>query len=257
MNDDALVRAARALREATNGTSSEAPSTRARILVIAVRRKRRRRFAVVVALPIAAAFVLSTAWAAVTGRIPHVLARRWAAPPPVEHGVSTGGTPGLSGAATGAIVSEGPTADRARAEAVALDPKSADPQTPSAQTTAATMDRPGLPAARVDATPPSRPPRTNSDAKANAETALYGEAHRTHFLGHDPNATLRAWDAYLAAYPEGRFAPEARYNRALTLVRLGERTKARAALAPFAEGPPGSYRQHEARALLDAMTAEP
>jgi len=45
---------------------------------------------------------------------------------------------------------------------------------------------------------------------------------------------------------------EARYNRAICLVRLGRRAGARAALAPFASGAYGGYRQEDARALLDA-----
>jgi hypothetical protein len=57
----------------------------------------------------------------------------------------------------------------------------------------------------------------------------------------------------LAAYPSGCFAPEARYNRALVLVRLGRRAEAREALRPFAAGELGGYRQREAKELIDAM----
>jgi len=49
-------------------------------------------------------------------------------------------------------------------------------------------------------------------------------------------AALAAWDAYLAAEPQGRFAIEARYNRALVLARLGRYRDAHAALVPFARG---------------------
>jgi hypothetical protein len=61
---------------------------------------------------------------------------------------------------------------------------------------------------------------------------------------------LAAWDAYLAAAPNGAFAPEAHYNRALSLIRLGRNAEAKSALAPFASGAYGGYRQAEARALL-------
>jgi hypothetical protein len=64
---------------------------------------------------------------------------------------------------------------------------------------------------------------------------------------------LRGWDAYLSAAPRGRFAPEARYNRALTLIRLGRRDEAREALRPFAEGAHGDYRRDEAARLIDAL----
>lgn len=80
-------------------------------------------------------------------------------------------------------------------------------------------------------------------------------AHHAHFRDRDPAAALREWDAYLAMYPEGRFAVEARYNRAISLVRLGRRGEAREALAPFATGTYGGYRRAEAQGLLDAMAS--
>jgi hypothetical protein len=64
---------------------------------------------------------------------------------------------------------------------------------------------------------------------------------------------LAAWDAYLLRSPGGRFAPEAQYNRALCLVRLGRTADAQAALVPFAQGRYGAYRQREATALLEAL----
>lgn len=92
---------------------------------------------------------------------------------------------------------------------------------------------------------------------ADAERSLYEAAHAQHFEAHDTTGALTAWDAYLASYPSGRFAVEARYNRALTLVRLGRLDEAREALASFARGDHGAYREREARRLLDAIgTAE-
>lgn len=91
------------------------------------------------------------------------------------------------------------------------------------------------------------PPRTDP-----AEAA-YRAAHAAHFLDKQPAPAHAAWDAYLAAYPNGRFAPEARYNRAITLIRLGRTAEAKEALRPFAEAKAGAYRQAEARQLLDAL----
>jgi hypothetical protein len=85
---------------------------------------------------------------------------------------------------------------------------------------------------------------------ARGEWDLYGRAHRAHFVGDAPGRALAAWDAYLAAYPHGVFAPEARYNRALCLLRLGRRADATRALRPFADGRFGGYRRAEAEALL-------
>ena len=54
-------------------------------------------------------------------------------------------------------------------------------------------------------------------------------------------------------FPAGTFASEARYNRALCLVRLGRLGEAREALGPFARGDYGNYRHAEAAALLEAL----
>jgi hypothetical protein len=94
-------------------------------------------------------------------------------------------------------------------------------------------------------------------AEAAEHLSLYRRAHRLHFEAHDSAAALLAWDAYLRAAPEGRFAPEARYNRALCLLRLGRGAEAREALAPFAAGRFGDYRQAEAAALLDRLGETP
>lgn len=84
----------------------------------------------------------------------------------------------------------------------------------------------------------------------DAELAAYRTAHALHFRGNDPKAALAAWDAVLAKFPSGRLAPEARFNRALTLIKLSRWADARAALTPFAAG---GYRQKEATQLLEAI----
>ncbi len=87
------------------------------------------------------------------------------------------------------------------------------------------------------------------------EESAYARAHQAHFVDRDPSAALVAWDRYLEDYPNGRLALEARYDRALTLVRLGRMDEARIALAPFADAPVGDYRQREARLLVEAIDA--
>ncbi len=54
----------------------------------------------------------------------------------------------------------------------------------------------------------------------------------------------------LATNPGGALAVEARYNRAVLLVRLGHRQAAREALAPFASGTFGNFRRADANVLL-------
>ncbi|HKU38394.1 MAG TPA: hypothetical protein VJR89_09615, partial [Polyangiales bacterium] len=84
-----------------------------------------------------------------------------------------------------------------------------------------------------------------------AELALFRRAQRLH-LNRDPRA-LAAWDDYLRVAEQGALAPEARYNRALCLIRLDRPLEAKQALRPFAEGAYGSFRQNEAKALLEAL----
>ena len=79
--------------------------------------------------------------------------------------------------------------------------------------------------------------------------ALYREAHHLHFVRRDFGAALAAWDRYLEL-GSGPLSIEARYNRAIALVRLHERDRAIAALTPFARGAHAGYRQQEAQALL-------
>ncbi|MEO7730524.1 MAG: hypothetical protein ABIY55_06090, partial [Kofleriaceae bacterium] len=85
--------------------------------------------------------------------------------------------------------------------------------------------------------------------------ALYRRAHELHFHGGAPEATLAAWDAYLAAEPDGRFSIDARYNRALVLVRLARYAEAHAALLPFARGEvsPAGYHQPEAAQIVERL----
>jgi hypothetical protein len=83
---------------------------------------------------------------------------------------------------------------------------------------------------------------------------VYGEAHDAHFVRRDYAAALAAWDSYLAL-PSAPLAVEARYNRAIALVRLQRRVEAAEALEPFAVGHYGGYRRKEARALLSALRA--
>ena len=99
----------------------------------------------------------------------------------------------------------------------------------------------------------SPPPKATVDEEAKA----YGRAHAEHFVAGDAAGALGLWDAYLVRYPRGTFAPEARFNRALCLLRLGRRDEARAALGPFATGAFGRYRQQAARTLLDWTEVAP
>lgn len=118
---------------------------------------------------------------------------------------------------------------------------------------------------RVESAPPgadadsharaAEPDGEGEGAKGSAR-ALYLVAHRAHFGGGSAENALRAWDAFLAAAPNDSFAPEARYNRAIALLRLARYELALAALEPFACAEQGAYRQREARALIAAARSK-
>jgi hypothetical protein len=110
----------------------------------------------------------------------------------------------------------------------------------------------GVGGAQRAAAAPAAPAAPTASAR-DPGADLFAEAHRLHFIARDPAGALAAWDRYLAAFPNGRFAPEARYNRALTLARLGRNDEAQAALRPFADGVYGDYHRADARALLGAL----
>ena len=252
--NDRVASAARALRATYDGSSPDDASTRRSILAEAQAslrsRRRRRRFAAVW-LPLAAVLVVSSAWAAVTGRVPRLVA--WLEGTPHET-MRVRGVPTGTGSASDVASATPIETPRALA---------ATPSETATATAAGPIEAPTVTAPAVKAIPsptpaaPSSPSTTRASAlaEAEAEEALYAAAHHAHFVAHDPAAALRAWDDYLAAYPAGRFSLEARYNRALALVRLGRTDEARAALTPFADGRSGGYRQAEARSLLDAIDA--
>ncbi|HEY8073789.1 MAG TPA: hypothetical protein VIF62_06765 [Labilithrix sp.] len=210
---DVLDDAFAALRAEAHGTSDDARATRSAILLGAARARRTRSIVVRFVLPAAAVLVATSAWAAATGRIPRRVVELF-----VE--------------------------ERTEPERMPEPPKKAAVTPIASIVVAAPSASVELSPAPAPAPPPSAP---------DPEDRTFRRAHEAHFAVHDWNAALADWDAYLAAYPNGRFVPEARYNRAIALVRLGRRDEARAALRPFADGAFGTYRQSEARQLLDAL----
>lgn len=226
-DDDLLARATRALKE-RDVTPSPAPTmaTRLAILDASDQERRQGRRNRILIMPIAATLVLIATWAAASG----TLARVFASDGPAESAPAP-----AKATATAAV----PVASSEPSAAPTADPANVT-EPPSAVATATA-------APRTVAPPPS------SVAEGGPVDALYADAHRLHFDARDHEGALRAWDAYLAAAPAGRLAPEARYNRGLCLVRLGRVAEARAALAPIAGGAAGCYRQDEAARLLRAL----
>ena len=235
MSKDLLAEATRALREAEPINEFEARATRARVMAGLHQTRVRRRTRLAFLLPIAATFVAVSAWGAASGQARVVLER-------LERFVG--------------VAPRTPTnAKRGERKALALPAVSAPAQEPSAHAPSAEPELPpALPTTAAETIPtrptPSASASTTRTERADPALALYRVAHAAHFVDRDPTRALSAWDAYLSAAPNGQFAPEARYNRALSLVRLGRTDEARSALEPFAKGAYGGYRKADASALL-------
>jgi hypothetical protein len=257
-NDDVLDEAIAALREKANvGDTEAAANTRRHVLASAMKHRKRRAIVVRLVLPLAAVLLVSTAWAAATGRLPSILGKMsdllvTSDRQHVDHVDHVATSP------TQAAADEKPTAAIAEQDAAtitrAVDEAIATTPTPTATATASASSAPSRTTtiARTTTTTPS------TEDALDPEETLYNKAHIAHFTDGDFAHALVGWDAYLVAYPNGRFAPEAKYNRALALVRLGRRDEAKAALQPFADGVTfAGYRQKEAKSLLDAMSSSP
>jgi len=244
---DPLLQLTDALREFGN-SSDNAAETRARILGSLDQARRTSRRRSLVALPLAAILIGSLAMAATGARLPLPI-RNWFAvqsSSPPKPGGPRGGVqkrrsvPSLAPNASTvntAIVSEPP-------EAAPL--RSASPRSDANRALAATA---------THRTHPTRAPEEERPI-SEEEYERYRVAHDAHFVRKDPAAALTAWSEYLSHSPTGRLAVEARYNRALCLLKLGRNREAVAALRPFTEGTYGAYRQREAQRLIAELAAD-
>jgi TolA-binding protein len=234
MSDDLLKAATQALREETAGDDADGRFTRARVMASLHQGKVKRRTRFAFILPIAACLAAGTAWGAATGRLPamfHALSQAvsYTAKPPADPKPSK---PKVSAPVTPLAAPEPAPVIEAPPAPVVEEPKALPKAAPSASVKAAA---------------------SSSAAFQDTDGDLYRLAHEAHFGAHDYARALMGWEAYLQAAPRGRLATEARYNRAICLLRLGRDAEARQALAPFASGKLG-YRQSEAQQLLDELS---
>lgn len=116
------------------------------------------------------------------------------------------------------------------------------------------LPAPPAPAATASTiAPATRAPEARRPEVLDADAA-YRRAHRLHFTRKDYAAALSAWNEYLRVAPAGdQWLPEARFNRAIALHRLGRHGDARRALEPFASGVYGGYRRDEAKRLIEQL----
>lgn len=269
--DDLLSRAFREARDEHDGASPDAELTLERVLRRTRATEKRRRTIHWFLIPAAAVLVASTAFAGATGRLsPAVRA--------VIETLHAGGDKDHAEQRAPASTPPSAKASVATSVAVAVSSPEAAPITPppraiSSETepppalkitaaikpaprptaaVATAVDPPSAPSAPREVNLPSPAPPRVTD---HPESDLFAQAHRLHFVDRDPARALAAWDRYLraASASDGRFIPEARYNRALALIRLGRRDEARRELEAFASGELGAYHQEDARELLAAL----
>jgi TolA-binding protein len=236
MTDDLLKAATQALKEETAEGAEDGRFTRARVMASLHQGKVKRRTRLAFILPLAACLAAGTAWGAATGRLPamfHAIGQA------VSY-TAKAPEPRAAGAAPGPRASP-PAAEPPRAEP-ALEAPPAAPVEPSEP----------LVSPKPEPVVSAKPALSSSAAFRDTDGDLYRLAHEAHFASHDYARALAGWDAYLRAAPRGRLATEARYNRAICLLRLGRDTEARQALEPFASGKMG-YRQNEAQQLLNEL----
>jgi hypothetical protein len=247
MKSDLLREATTALSESGHQQSG-GKFTRERIVTTLHENQQKGRSRRAMLLPLAAIFVGSTAFAGVNGSLSEVVrsalnAVGFEATAPVAVDEAPEAKHARPAAARGA----GPTATPQPAE-------SADPDLVGAELRQETASAPGAlspPEPKAEQAPGARMGGARNVAPDGHELSRRG--HRAHFKEGNPNLALEAYDAYLKQQPRGRFAVDARYNRALCLVRLGRHAEAEAALAPFANGEFGDYRKQDAQRLLDAL----
>ena len=236
MTDDLLKAATQALKEETAEAAEDGRFTRARVMASLHQGKVKRRTRLAFVLPLAACLAAGTAWGAATGRLPAVfhaigqaVSYTGKAPPQPKPAAQVAPAPAEKAVAPREAAPPPP-------EPAPLEPsKPAEPVTPKAEVVTSAKAAPSSSASFKD---------TDGD--------LYRLAHEAHFSAHDYARALSGWDAYLRAAPRGRLSTEARYNRAICLLRLGRDAEARVALEPFASGKMG-YRQNEARQLLSEL----
>lgn len=259
-DDDLLDRAARALRDESKTTPRDLAATRARLLADA-RRSRvhtlgARARVVRWVVPLAAVLALGTAYAAATGQLRTFLGLgRGREAPTATVASATASTPVPDRAPAPAptpvpaIVASAESAPSVVASAVASPAPSVAPSTTTSAVASGIASAPPAPSVK--------PSASNDNAAAMAaDLASYRKAHALHFVEKRWDAALGAWNEYLADHGKGTFVVEARYNRAICLVKLGRKSDARIALQPFADGTvAGGYRKDEAKALLDALDA--
>jgi hypothetical protein len=258
MTDDLLKRATNALREETDEPELRSGLTRARLLDNAAKAQRSRGNPLRWLVPFVLTLGAGTALAHVTHQyfpevwnavVPEALERSL---PADEEIVRRATKPNQLALPTHTVPAPVPVPEPApEIEATGAEREAPRPRPKRAHAPEAAQETPA-PADTQTPVVTVKPSATETPAPAeSAELALFRRAMKLHAA--KDRAAIGAWDDFLRVAPQNALATEARYNRALCLVRLGRSDDARKALAPFARGDMAGYRQREAAELIEAL----
>ena len=266
---DRLDRALRALHDRETGESPGAEETLRQILASRVAARSAWSRHARLWIPIAAVLAFSSA------ALAHAIFARRTETPEAAHEPTT---PALAGVGGRPPSTDVPAAPMPTADEPTLAPSALPAISATSTRSAAAMGATSVPASPPPGSVFTRKPSASASALAatlalatsspaapvaassapaaslavSSEVGLYIRAHRLHFDG-DAAAALAAWDDYLLQFPDGRFVPDARYNRAIDLIKFRRYTDARAALQPFADGAFGEYHRQDAQRLLRSI----
>lgn len=273
--DDLLDTACESLREDTAPGSESGKATGRAVIEGLGRRRRRKDWAMASAVAFCVLFVAPTVWAHVTGRLDAIVAVLMN-PPPAQSASANDETPTRRQrtAPERVVAHADPLEDIEEPAPLLAEELSEElPEEQLPEPEEPEIAEPEIVAPRRSAPAPRRHRETpvqvdevevvedaeepdEEDVIDVEERELFSRAHRSHFDGGTSSEALRHWNEYLAAYPHGRFVPEARFNRALTLIRLGELARARGVLERFARGDFGAARRAQAAELLELIAAD-
>ncbi|MCB9594530.1 MAG: hypothetical protein H6719_17490 [Sandaracinaceae bacterium] len=273
--DDPLDELVSAYRDVADRPTAEPAASRARLIRAVHRQHRNRQLGIVGAIVLAILGSNATTWAWSTGRVDALAeAMGWSsvepaapsAPPPSPAPSIAEAAP--APVAAPLVVASGPVrASRMIAPTpVSNAPATNAPATNAPATNAPATNAPATNVLATNAPVTSAPAAVPDDALAQAldeieppeaideaERRAFEQAHDAHFAGGSMAAALAAWTTYLDRYPTGRFVPEARFNRAIALLRLGRHDEARVAFAAIADGRYGPSRRQDAQRLVEAI----
>lgn len=269
--DDLLDTACESLREDTAPGPESGRATGRAVIEGLGRRRRRKDWAMASAVAFCVLFVAPTVWAHVTGRLDAIVAVLMNPPPGQSVSASDETPTRRQRTAPDRVVAQAADPLEDIEELAPLAEELPEELLPEPDENV--IAEPEIVAPRRHAPAPRRHRETpvqvdevevvedvqdaeEEDVIDVEERELFSRAHRSHFDGGTSSEALRHWNEYLAAYPHGRFVPEARFNRALTLIRLGDLARARGILERFSRGDFGAARRAQAAELLELIAAD-